>query len=169
MSLVAISDDDGSTWKPSLPIVGRGPIQPTLAQRNSGEIIAYMRDSGDEPPRVQASSSTDNGESWTAATKTDIPNTASVHLLKMKNGVWVFLGNDIDDGRYRLTLFLSDDEGKTWNKKIRVEDKQKDDGNFSYPGMVEGADGKLHLTYSYHENSSRKSIKYVLIDPALIK
>lgn len=169
MSLVAISDDDGATWRPSLPIVGRGPIQPTLAQRKNGDIIAYMRDSGDEPTRVQVSSSSDNGESWSAAVKSDIPNTASVHLLKLKNGTWAFLGNDIDDGRYRLTLFLSNDEGNTWDKKIKLEDRQKNEGNFSYPGMIEGAEGKLHITYSYHENSSRKSIKYVVVDPSLVK
>jgi predicted neuraminidase len=169
MSLVAISDDDGSTWKPSLPIVGRGPIQPSLAQRKNGDIIAYMRDSGDEPTRVQVSSSSDNGESWTAATKTDIPNTASVHLLRLNNGNWAFLGNDIDDGRYRLTLFLSTDEGKTWSKKIRLENKMKNEGNFSYPAMIQDAHGKLHITYSYHETPSRKSIKYVFLDPVVIK
>lgn len=169
MSLVAISDDDGATWKPSLPIVGRGPIQPSLAQRKNGDIIAYMRDSGDEPTRVQTSTSADSGESWTAAIKTDIPNTASVHLLVLKNGDWAFLGNDIDDGRYRLTLFISRDEGVTWDRKIRLEDKQKDEGNFSYPAMIQDGIGKLHITYSYHESSSRKSIKYVVVDPLLIK
>ena len=77
MSLVAISDDDGETWRPSLPIVGRGPIQPALAQKKDGTIVAFMRDSGDSPARVHTSQSTDEGESWTAATKTAIPNTAS--------------------------------------------------------------------------------------------
>jgi predicted neuraminidase len=128
-----------------------------------------MRDSGDEPARVQTSISSDNGESWSAAIKTDIPNTASVHLLVLKNGDWAFVGNDIDDGRYRLTLFLSSDEGKTWNKKIRLEDKQKDEGNFSYPGMIQDDKGRLHITYSCHENSLRKSVKYLCVDPSLIK
>ncbi|MFT3703279.1 MAG: exo-alpha-sialidase [Agriterribacter sp.] len=32
-SITAISDDDGETWRPGLPIVGRGPIQPALAQK----------------------------------------------------------------------------------------------------------------------------------------
>ncbi|RYG31251.1 MAG: exo-alpha-sialidase, partial [Chitinophagaceae bacterium] len=42
MSMVAISDDDGETWKPSLPIVGRGPIQPALAVKKNGDIVAMM-------------------------------------------------------------------------------------------------------------------------------
>lgn len=169
MSMMAISDDEGKTWKPSLPIVGRGPIQPAVAQKNNGDITAYMRDSGDEPTRVQVSTSADNGLTWSPAVKSDIPNTASVQLIKMKNGAWVFVGNDVDDGRYRLSLYLSDDEGKTWPRKLLLEDRKKNEGNFSYPGMTEGKDGKLHITYSYHEASEKKSIKYVLIDPQQIK
>ncbi|CAN5919131.1 hypothetical protein BH24BAC1_BH24BAC1_17520 [soil metagenome] len=111
LSLMAISDDDGETWRPSLPIVGRGPIQPALAVKKNGEIVALMRDSGDAPSRVQKSTSRDNGETWSPALKTDIPNTASVELRVLKDGKWAFVGNDIEDGRYRLSLYLSDDEG----------------------------------------------------------
>ncbi|WP_332368230.1 sialidase family protein [Spirosoma telluris] len=132
-SLMAISDDDGTTWRPSLPIVGRGPIQPALARRKDGTIVALMRDSGDTPTRVHVSESKDQGESWKATMKTDIPNTASVELLVLKDGRWAFLGNDIDDGRYRLSLFLSDDEGKTWKWKTRIEDHQPGQGGYSYP------------------------------------
>lgn len=64
MSMMAISDDNGSTWRPSLPLVGRGPIQPAVIQKTNGNLIAFMRDSGDEPSRVHFSESTDKGESW---------------------------------------------------------------------------------------------------------
>jgi len=100
LSLVAVSEDHGQSWLPSLPIVGRGPIQPALAQRRNGDIVALMRDSGDAPTEVQKSISKDGGTSWTAAVKTGIPNTASVELLVLQNGHWAFLGNDINDGRY---------------------------------------------------------------------
>ena len=103
-SMIAISDDDGSTWRNSLPIVGRGPIQPALAVKKDGTIVAYMRDSGDAPNRVQISTSSDNGESWTLAKKTEIPNEASVEICVLKDGKWAFFGNDITDGRYQLSL-----------------------------------------------------------------
>jgi predicted neuraminidase len=164
MSIVAISDDDGHTWRPSLPIVGRGPIQPALATKKNGDIIAMMRDSGNEPTRVQQSISHDDGESWAAAQKTGIPNTASAELLNLKDGRWAFVGNDEDDGRYRLSLYISDDEGKTWKSRISLENHPKNEGNFSYPGMCQTADGILHITYSYHESSRSKSIKYVALD-----
>ncbi len=169
MSMMAISDDNGTTWRPSLPLVGRGPIQPAVVQKKNGNLLAYMRDSGDAPPKVHVSESTDKGESWSASVKTDIPNTASVELLVLNDGRWAFLGNDIYDGRYRLSLYLSDDEGKTWKWKTRMEDHEPKVGGFSYPSLIQTRDGLLHMTYSYHLEGNRKSIKYVVVDPQKIK
>lgn len=167
-SLMAISDDDGTTWRPSLPVVGRGPIQPALARRKDGTLVAMMRDSGDDPTRVHISESTDRGESWTASRKTDIPNTASVELLALKDGKWAFLGNDITDGRHILSLYLSDDEGRTWKWKTRLENSPPGKGGYSYPCLIQTADGLLHITYSHHEGDNQKSINYVVVDPAKI-
>lgn len=168
-SLVAHSADDGETWQASLPIVGRGPIQPALVQKKDGTLVAYMRDSGDAPTRVHYSESKDDGKTWTPSRKLDIPNTASVELLVMKDGRWAFLGNDIDDGRYRLSLYISDDEGATWKWKFPVEQHLKGDGGYSYPSLIQSADGLLRMTYSYHRADKTKSVKYVVIDPDKIK
>lgn len=168
MSLMAISEDNGTTWRPSLPVVGRGPIQPVVIQKKNGNLVALMRDSGDEPSRVHYSESTDRGESWSATTKTNIPNTASVELLALQDGRWAFLGNDIDDGRYRLSLFLSDDEGKTWKWNARLENVEPNKGSFSYPCLIQTKDGLLHITYSYHAEKAKKSIKYVVVNPQKI-
>jgi len=164
MSMVTISDDDGETWRPSLPIVGRGPIQPALALRKNGDILAFMRDSGDAPGRVHKSISKDNGESWSATIKTDIPNTASVELIHLNDGKFAFFGNDIIDGRYRLSLYISEDEGETWKWKVRVEDEEKGGGSFSYPCMIQDKKGLLHISYSYSKGEGKKSIKYVIVD-----
>src|SRR5690606_41292971 len=100
-SRMAPSEDCGETWVPTLPLVGRGPIQPAVIQKKDGALVAYMRDSGDAPARVHKSESTDMGKSWRPSVKTDIPNSAGVELLKLPDGRWAFLGNDIDDGRYK--------------------------------------------------------------------
>lgn len=165
LSLLAISDDGGQSWKPSLPIVGRGPIQPALAQRTNGTLVAYMRDSGDAPTRVQVSESNDGGWSWTAARKSDIPNGASVDVLVLADGRWAMLGNDVDDGRYRMSLYLSDDEGETWPVKFPLEDDASKKGRYSYPSLIQGTDGLLHMTYSYHVRDGEKTIKYVTVKP----
>jgi len=165
MSLIAISDDDGDHWRPSLPIVGRGNVQPALVQKKNGNIIAYMRDNGNEPNRVQISESSDKGQSWSAAQKTDIPNEASVEILGLKDGRWVFVGDDEDDGRYRLSIYFSDDEGKTWKWKRILENVPKGKGSFSYPCLIQTTDGLIHISYSYSLEKMGESIKYVVIDP----
>ena len=167
-SMVAVSDDDGTNWRASLPIVGRGNVQPSLIQKKDGTIVSYMRDNGDAPPKVQISESKDSGMTWTAAQKTQIPNTASVQVLKLSDGRWAFIGNDIDDGRYQISLFLSDDEGATWKWKTHLEEVKKGDGSFSYPSMLQASDGMLHITYSYQREEKLESIKYVVVNPALI-
>ena len=167
-SLVAISDDDGTNWRPSLPIVGRGNVQPSLIQKKDGTIVSYMRDNGDAPPRVQISESKDSGMTWTAAQKTQIPNTASVQVLKLHDGRWAFIGNDIDDGRYQMSLYLSEDEGKSWNWKTHLEQVKKGEGSFSYPSILQASDELLHITYSYQREKKLESIKYVVVNPALI-
>jgi predicted neuraminidase len=169
LSMMAISEDDGNSWLPGLPVVGRGPIQPAVIQRKNGNLVAYMRDSGDEPARVHISESADGGVTWDATKKTDIPNTASVELLVLQDGRWAFLGNDINDGRYQLSLRLSDDEGKTWKSKIFIESDVSKKGGYSYPSLIQTKDGMLHLSYSHHPEKSRKSIKYVIVDPKQIK
>ncbi len=165
LSICAISDDDGETWKASKPIVGRGPIQPALSVRKNGDIVAYMRDSGDAPARVHKSISKDNGESWSYSVKSDIPNEASVELLALHDGRWAFVGNDINDGRYRLVLMLSDDEGETWKSKEYLEnDNKQGGGSYSYPCLIQTADGMLHITYSSRTSETKKSIKHVVVD-----
>lgn len=167
LSMTAISANHGATWRPGLPIVGRGPIQPALGIKKNGNLFAYMRDSGDAPNRVHYSESSDNGETWSATKKTDIPNTASVEVLVLQDGKWAFLGNDIDDGRYQLSLRISNDEGKTWKQSLIENDTSKK-GSYSYPSLIQTADGMLHMTYSYHPEKSKKSIKYVKLDPRLL-
>lgn len=166
LSLIAISDDGGSSWLPSNPIVGRGNIQPALVQRKNGSIVAYMRDSGDSPTRVQVSESHDGGVNWSAAQKSEFPSGASVEALVLADGRWVMLFNDIDDGRYRISLYVSEDEGKTWPVRYALENDEQNKGRFSYPSLIQTKDGMIHLSYSYHLGSDNKSIKHVVVNPS---
>jgi predicted neuraminidase len=143
-------------------------VQPALVQKKDGTIMAYMRDNGDAPSRVQISESVDSGMTWTAAQKSQIPNTASVEAYRLRDGKWAFIGNDIDDGRYQISLYLSDDEGKTWKWKTHLEKVEKGEGSFSYPSMLQAADGMLYITYSYQKGDRLESIKYVVVKPGLI-
>ena len=150
--LVAISDDNGEHWRASKPIVGLGPIQPSIVKKKNGTLVAYMRDSGNAPYCVLISTSTDDGESWSPAIDTNIPNPgSSLEAITLKDGRWVMVYNDTEDGRYSLAAALSDDEGKTWKWKRHIGKSDNREKSFAYPSLIQAKDGMLHLTYSYKE------------------
>ncbi len=169
MSLVGISDDQGKTWSPSLPIVGYGNIQPSIVQKEDGSLVAFMRDNGDAPGRVLVSTSKDMGYSWSTSEKMEIPNPgASIETIKLKNGDWIMVYNDTEEGRHNLAVNLSEDEGKTWPWKRYLEKDETKIGSFSYPSMIQSNDGQIHITYSHHIKKS-KTIKHVAFPSKWIK
>jgi predicted neuraminidase len=169
LSLVAISDDKGQTWRASLPMVGMGLNQPSIVQKKDGTLLAYMRDEGPSPGSILLSRSKDDGETWTYAEKTNLPNpSSSMEVLKLMNGEWAMVYNDIGEGRYSLAVVLSDDEGATWKwKKHLALDPQKK-LSFSYPSMIQSKDGLIHVTYSHHDGE-QKTIKHAVFNIDWVK
>jgi len=164
-SLVVISDDLGQTWRASLPIVGFGPTQPSLVLKNDGTLLAYMRDEGMPPQRILTSISKDDGETWSIAADTDIPNpSSSLEVIKLKDGRCVMIFNDTEEGRHSLALAVSDDEGDTWKWQRHLEQSVDGKGAYAYPALIQTRDGLLHLTYSFHEQNG-KTIKHVALEP----
>ena len=160
-SIIAISDDQGETWLPGLPIVGRGNVQPSLVLKKNGDLVAYMRDNGDEPGRVMKSISKDNGFEWSITEDTRIPNPGtSVEAISLENGDWIMVYNDIENGRHSLAVSLSDDEGETWRWTRNLEKEKAGEGSFSYPSVIQTKDGLIHATYSFHQKNN-KTIKHV--------
>ena len=161
VSLVAISDDSGDTWKPSLPIVGRGNIQPTILQKKEGDLVAYMRDNGDSPGRIFESSSSDGGYSWTPAKKTSIPNPgSSVDAVTLSDGTWLMVCNDLENGRNKLSIYVSIQEGEDWQWIYSLEDVPLNEGSFAYPSIIQSKDKLIHISYTYNVNNL-KTIKHV--------
>lgn len=157
LALVALSDDNGQTWRASLPIVGLGPIQPTLVRKRDGTLAAYMRDSGDPPQRVQMSTSGDDGKTWSVAVDTEIPNpSSSLEAVALQDGAWVMVYNDTEEGRRSLAVSLSQDEGKTWRWTRHLE---RGEGSYAYPSMIQAKDGLIHVTYSFRD-AEGASIKH---------
>lgn len=164
LSLVGISDDLGETWKTSAPIVGYGPTQPTIARRLDGSLVAFFRDEGNAPQRVQWAQSLDNGATWTPALDLDIPNpSSSLEVLVLQDGHWLMLCNDLEEGRHRLVLKISDDEGATWGRTRQVEPADSDATSFEYPSMIQARDGLLHLSYT-RKNSAGNTIAHTTIN-----
>jgi predicted neuraminidase len=154
-SLIAYSDDDGATWQASEPIVGPGNVQPSLALCKEGNLVAYFRDNGPAPKRVMVSESRDEGMTWTSPVDTDLPDPgAGVEVIVLRSGRWVLVNNDTEQGRHSLALSISEDEGRTWTRKYRLQHDTPGSGagSYSYPSIIQARDGRLHVTYSYTPN-----------------
>ncbi len=154
-SLMAITDDWGKTWKASAPLVGQGNIQPSIVRKKDGTLYTLMRDNGPAPKRLHQSESRDNGETWSAVTDSDLPNPGSgAEVISLRNGHWALISNDTERGRNSLAVAISDDEGKTWKWKRRLEydPPGPEAGSYHYPSIIQARDGTLHASYSYHLN-----------------
>lgn len=169
-SLMAITDDWGKTWRTSNPVLGLGNIQPSIVQRADGSLYTLMRDNGPPPKRLLQSESRDRGETWTIATDSEHPNSGTgAEIIKLKNGHWALINNDLERGRHRLTVSISTDEGKTWPFKRALEDSDREENRFHYPSIMQARDGSLHATYSHHVgNPQQKSIKHAHFNEAWV-
>ena len=164
VGLMAIADDGGETWRASSPIAGALINQPSIVRKKNGTLVAYMREEGDFNKRVLISSSQDDGETWTPARYTDIPNpNSSLEIISLRGGNWVMVYNDTEEGRHSLAIALSDDEGKTWKWKRHLENKKG--GAYHYPSVIQTKDGLIQITYTFNTgNKPGNSIKHVTIN-----
>ncbi len=172
-SLAMATEDSGTTWQFSDPILGIGCIQPAFALKKNGDVVAYMRDYS-PAHRIQTAVSKDGGVTWSEATLMDIPNPgSSVECITLANGNWLLVCNDPESGKERnqLTVYLSDDEGATWKWRRSLE---TDAMQASYPSVIQAKDGTMYCTYTYYlgrnaEGRKMRTIKWVRFDEAWVK
>lgn len=173
-SLIGLSDDGGVTWRGSAPLIGGGNVQPSLAVRRDGTVVAFMRDNGPPPKRALVAESHDRGETWSAETDSPLLNPGSgLEVVALRDGVWAFIGNDTEEGRHSLAILLSDDEGRTWPVKRHLELAARGTSSFSYPSLIQARDGSLHATYSCFFSRSAggelKSIRHAHFNEAWVR
>lgn len=168
-SLMALSDDGGVHWHTSTPLVGGGNIQPSVVRRNDGSLVAYMRDNGPPPKRLLVAESQDRGETWGEVRDSGIPNPGSgAEVIRLADGAWLFIGNDTEEGRHRLSVWLSRDEGRTWPGRRALESAPAESGeSWAYPSVVQSRDGRLHATYSAHSRGGGR-IRHAEFDGAWV-
>ena len=180
-SLMAITDDWGKTWHTSTPLIAGGNIQPSIVRRQDGSLYTLMRDNGPPPKRLHQSESRDRGETWSPVTDSDLPNPGSgAEITSLRNGHWILVSNDTERGRHSLAVQISDNEGRTWKWKrhLELDASITDPGSFHYPSIIQGRDGSLHASYSYHlakaegkdpkGQPARKSIKHAHFNEAWV-
>ena len=122
-------------------------IQPTLWEGENGHIHALVRSN---IGRIYRSDSSDYGETWSPIYPTDMPNNNSgIDCVKLSDGRIVLICNPIEKNwgpRTPLSVFVSDDNGKTFKKELDLETEE---GGFAYPSVIE-LGGILHIVYTYN-------------------
>jgi hypothetical protein len=166
ISIMAVTDDLGETWQASAPLIGFGNIQPAVLEKKDGTVVAYMRENGPRD-RIRFASSKDGGLTWSAVTETDLPNPgAGVDAVRLASGNWAIVYNDTTSGRNRLAVSLSEDEGKSWPFTRHLENHET--GSYHYPAIIQGADGRIHVVYSYFVKEG-KSMKHAAFHEAWLR
>ncbi len=154
-------DADGRVLdKARLPGAAR-TLQPAVAALDDVRAVAMMRDAG-PANRIPLATTADAGANWSPARATGLPNpNASVALARLHDGRLLLAYNPQTENRNKLALAISRDGGATWSAPRLVEDAAGGE-EFSYPALLQGRDGTIHLAYTWQ----RKTIKHLAFPPA---
>jgi len=153
-----ISDDDGDNWR--LLIIEESSeapplIQPTIAVLSDETLLMYLRS---RRRRIWQCRSVDRGETWSTPEPTELPqNSSGLCMIRHSSGRMLLACNPTTEGRTPLAVLGSEDEGESWQQLIVLEDGA---GEYSYPTIIEGLDGAVHVTYTWQ----RKRIKRVELE-----
>ena len=139
-------------------------IQPSFLQLKDGRLQVLMRTRNG---KIATSYSSDEGQTWEPVTLTDVPNNQSgTDAVTLRDGRHVLIYNNFETlpgtkkgPRTPLSLAVSDDDGKTWRHVLTLEDSPV--GQYSYPSIIEGRDGTLHMVYTWRRK--RVAYKQVII------
>jgi predicted neuraminidase len=164
-----LTDDLGKTWKKTAPINDgkeNSAIQPSILIHSNSvlQILCRSREGV-----ILQSWSKNNGKTWSRLSATELPNPNSgtdAVTLKDKRHILVYNHSGMIEGRWGgdrtpLNVAISNN-GISWRQVLILENEP---GEYSYPAVIQSADGLVHITYTYR----RETIKHVVIDPAKIK
>ena len=170
------STDGGNNWKIVGPINNGdevGAIQPTLLTYPDGRIQMLCRTRYSENGFIAQSWSEDGGLTWSEMNATVLPNNNSgLDGVTLADGRQLLVYNHSTrnqpgmghKGRGILNVALSRD-GKNWEAALVLDYEDGQDRQFSYPSVIQTADGLVHIVYTWH----RKRIKHVVLDPAKLE
>ncbi|HJN09971.1 MAG TPA: sialidase family protein [Pirellulaceae bacterium] len=155
--------DQGKSWNGTKPLNDgktMHAIQPTILVHGDAQLQILCRGRG--TGRIVQANSSDSGRTWSALTLTELPNPNSgIDAATLRTGRHVLIYNHTERGRSPLNLAVSVD-GQHWQAGIVLEDKP---GEYSYPAVIQSADGLVHVTYTW----KRSRVKHVIIDPTQLK
>lgn len=158
-----ITQDFGETWKIIElvdPEAKFNIIQPSILFHRDDRLQMLARS---KENYIVSSWSADKGKTWSNPQPSSLPNPNSgTDAVTLQNGMHLLVYNHatITEGKWGgprtpLNVAISED-GINWKTIYVLEDQV---GEYSYPAVIQGKDGTIHITYTYN----RKTIKYVCL------
>ena len=137
------------------PAVTVGIIQPSVIDLGSHHLRFYAR-SRTRTARIAAADSFDDGKTWGPIHFLALPNPNSgIDAVRLRNGRVVLAFNNSYNRRTPLNLAVSED-----GEHFRIfRTLENGPGQYSYPAIVQAANGDLLVTYSWR----RETIKFIRI------
>lgn len=137
-------------------------IQPSILRHRDGRLQVICRTRNG---KIATSWSSDNGDTWSTVTLTDLPNNNSgTDAVTLKDGRHMLIYNDFGalpgsrkGVRTPVSLAISSD-GVNWQHLMDLESSPI--SQYSYPAIIQGKDGKVHCMYTWR----RQRIAYKEID-----
>lgn len=184
ITIMQISDDQGKSWREVIVPESQGRVHANIIEKEPGKLVAIFRSRFAD--RIYISNSEDNGDSFSVPVRTELPNNnSSISAIKLQSGAIGLVYNPVafnddtaktiwPDQRCPVALAISEDGGLTWPYRRTLEfgegftGKWNDinNGRYEYPVMMQGADSKIHVAYSWGnlKFGKRKCVKYICID-----
>lgn len=148
---------DVGSWQRSKDLSNegsRGAIQPAILTGGTPGLRILCRNQ--ERDSILTSVSKD-GKKWSPLVTTELPNPNSgIDAVSLDNGQHLVVYNHTRSGRSPLNIAVSTD-GVRWKPTVVLEDEPRQE--FSYPAVIQTADGQVHVTYTW----KRKKIKHVVL------
>ena len=145
---------------------GHALLQPIVFIDAPDKAVAYFRQARYAgPPRIASALTKNAGQSWVSGVDLDLANpNAAIAGLQLANGDRLIALNDLESARHRLVLVMAPAGSSNWSVIAELEsDQTLINGlyrEFSYPSLLLGANGEVHLIYTY----DRKKMKHIQFD-----
>ena len=158
-----VSVDGGNKWKRKKG--GKKlltPFDETMGyQLRDGSIRVLSRCEGGA---LAETWSYDDGENWTDGALSDIVSPSSrFYVSRTPSGRVIVAVNDHPTDRCRMTVKLSDDDGKTWPWSLCVDERD----DLSYPD-IDFYDGKIYMVYDHGRRKENEILLAVFTEDDII-